>query len=155
MAAQGTFTLFNDFAEQLGEKLNDFESGGDTFKVQIIDNTKTAVKTDVNPVIGDYTAVSGGTYADQTLANQACTLSGNVATVTADDVTFAKDAASGPTTCYQAVLFNDGATKYCVGFIELTADSGVTPLSLKDAAIVLNWGSGTDKLFTITIPANA
>jgi hypothetical protein len=38
----------------------------------------------------------------------------------------------------------------CVGYIDLTPDGGTTPLSLRDAPIVFNWGNGTDEILKVT-----
>jgi hypothetical protein len=150
MAAQGTFTLFNDFALQLGEKIHQFPSGGENYKMALITNAKVAAATDADASLTDYTECSGGTYVAQALANQDFTLSGDTATMVCDDITFAKDAASGPTDCYQALVYLDDGPGYNgVGFVELTLDAGTTPLSLQDAAIVLSIGAGTSKLFEV------
>ncbi len=147
--------LFNDFAEQVGEKIHNFPSGGETYKAAIIDNAKVAVKTDADPVIGDYTEVSGGTYATKTHANQDYTLAAEIASFVVDVIVWAQDAANGPIDCYQVIIYLDGVAKNCVAFIDLTEDGGTTPLSLKAAPISLSFGSGTRVVFRAKIPANA
>ena len=82
MAAQGTFTLFDDFVLQLGEKIHDFPSGGEDYKMALINATKVAAATDADAKLADYTECSGGTYAAQALANQDFTLSADTATRT-------------------------------------------------------------------------
>jgi len=138
--------LFNDFARQIGLEIHNFVSGGEDYEAYIINNTKVAAATDATPDISDYTEVSGGTYAFKTLANQDFTLSGAIATFVADALLWAQDAGSGPEDCYQVVLVLDGAE--CFAFIDLTLDGGTTPLSLKAAPIGLNFGAGTDAIFT-------
>jgi hypothetical protein len=148
-------TYFNDFLRQESSGLHTFQSGGGTYKVRIIDDTTRAAYDDATPVITDYTEVSGGTYAEQTLANQDVDENDEILYIIADSTTFAQDAGAGPTDCFQAIVYLDSGTKPCVAFIELTLDGGTTPLSLQDAPIVLNWGSGTTRLFKKLIEANA
>lgn len=143
---QGTMVLFNDFALQIGEYIHNFPSGGEDYEAYIIDNTKVAAATDASPDVSDYTEVSGGTYVKKTLANQDYTLVAAIATFVADAITWAQDAASGPIDCYQVLIVLDGAQ--CMAFIDLTLDGGVTPLSLKAAPIGINFGSGTNAIFT-------
>lgn len=146
---QGTMVLFNDFALQIGEKIHEFPSGGEDYNAMIINNTKVAAATDANPKKADYTEVSGGTYAEITLANQDFTLSGAIATFVADALSWAQDAGSGPTDCYQVLIYLDDGPDYnAVAFIDLTLDGGTTPLSLQAAPIGVNFGSGTDAIFT-------
>lgn len=149
---QGTMQLFNDVALQVGEKIHNFPSGGETYKAMIINNTKVAAATDANAKKADYTEVSGGTYAEIALANQDFTLSGAIATFIADAIEFAKDAASGPTDCYQLLIYLDDGPDYnAVAFMDLTLDGGTTPLSLQDAAIGVNFGAGTGAILTAEV----
>jgi len=151
-------TLFDDFQKQLlSDAVVDhgFESGGEDYKVALITNAVRATKDDVDPELGDYTECSGGTYAAQAIANQDIDDNDDYYYAVADAVTFDKDAASGPTDCYQAILYVDDNPYPCVAFIELTLDAGTTPLSLQDAAIVLSFGSGTRRIFKMSIPENA
>lgn len=145
---QGTFTLFNEFGLEIGNKAFQFPTGGDTFKCCIINATKVPAATDANPVKTDYTEVSGGTYVAQTLANQDYTRSGVRSTFVCDPITFAQDAASGPVDCYYALFYENSSGK-CIGWVDLTADGGVTPLSLKAAAIGLNPGAGSNEVFYV------
>lgn len=145
---QGTMTLFNDFALQIGELIHDFVSGGEDYEAIIINATKVAAATDANPVKSDYTEVSGGTYSSIALANQDFTLSGAIATFVADALAWAQDAGSGPTDCYQVLFYRDNGSEECFAFMDLTLDGGVTPLSLKAAPIGVNFGSGTRAIFT-------
>ena len=147
---QGTMTVFNDVALQLGEKIHDFASGGEDYKAMIINATKVAAATDANAKKADYTEVSGGTYAEIALANQDFTLTGAIASFVADAINWAKDAASGPTDCYQVLIYLDDGPDYnAVAFMDLTLDGGTTPLSLKDAAIGVNFGAGTDEILQV------
>jgi len=152
---QGTFVLFNNVAKTIGDGDQDFQSGGEDYAVSLITNAVVAAATDADPELGDYTECSGGTYVKQALANQDNTLADEVSSFVADSVTFDQDAGSGPTDCYQAIVHIDDSPYKCVGFIDLTEDGGVTPLSLQDAPIVLNFGSGSRKLINVSIPANA
>ena len=140
--AQGTLTLFEEFKDQMGEALHDFQSGGETFKVGMITDAVVATAGDTTPVFGDYTEVSGTGYVagGEALANQDWSYSAGDAYFVADDVSWAYNAA-GPTDCFQAILYRSTGGK-AIGFIDLTADGGTTPLSLQDGPIVVAWGGG-------------
>lgn len=152
---QGSAVTFNDILLQMGKAEYDLPSGGDAFKVALITNAVVPLKTDATPELADYTECSGGTYAAQAVANQDYTLSANETDFVGDSVTFAQDAVSGPQDCYYAVLYKDTAPYKCLQFWDLTEDGGTTPLSLRDAPIVINFGSGTRSILTGSIPANA
>ena len=152
---QGEMVLFNDLALQIGEKIHEFPSGGEDYEAVIITNAKVAVATDASPILADYTEVSGGTYVKKALANQDFTLAAEIASFVADAIVWAQDAGAGPTDCYQVIIALDDGFHRCMAFIDLTEDGGTTPLSLQDAPIGLNFGSGTNVVFKAQIPANA
>lgn len=141
--AQGEFTLFEEFKDQMGNKIHDFQSGGDTFKLAMITDAVVAAAGDTTPVLGDYTEVSGTGYSagGETLANQDWSYSAGDAYFVADDVSWAQNGA-GPTDCFQALVYNDDEGDKAIGFVDLTADGGTTPLSLQDGPIVVAWGGG-------------
>jgi len=151
---QGTEVLFNDFAHGVLQGRYDFRSGGTDIEVMLITNAVVPLKTDTTPEKADYTECSGGTYSAQALANQDAVLAGTKANAVADDITFAQDAGAGPVDCYYAVAYDDDAPDPCLWFWDLTKDGGTTPLSLRDAPIILNLGAGTRQLFYTSIPAN-
>lgn len=137
---QGTMTLFKDFIRQMsGVEGHEFQSGGEDYLVRIINATKVAHEDDATPEAGDYTEVSGGTYAEIQIANQDWDYLDGDAYFVGDDPVWAQDGA-GPTDCYQAIYFLDDNPYPCIGYIDLTVDGGVTPLSLVDGPIGLVWG---------------
>ena len=140
--AQGTMTLFEEFKDQMGEALHDFQSGGDTFKVGMITNAVVATAGDVTPVFGDYTEVSGTGYSagGEAVANQDWSYVAGIAYYIGDDISWAQNGA-GPVDCYQAILYRSTGGK-AIAFIDLTADGGSTPLSMQDGPIVVAWGGG-------------
>lgn len=148
---QGTMQLFNDFALQMGEGDHDLPSGGEDYKAALITNAVVATAADAGPELADYTECSGGTYAAIALANQDFTLSGATATFIADAIEWAKDAVSGPTDCYQMIIYIDDGAYRCFAFMDLTLDGGTTPLSLQDAAIGVNFGAGTGAILTAEV----
>ncbi len=151
---QGSIVLFNAFSNTFGTGVFNFASGGNDFDVRLITDAVVAAKTDAAPVKGDYTECSGGTYILQELANIDFTQVVTLSNFVADSVTFNQDAVSGPQDCYQALLVDHDSPFEGIGFWDLTTDGGVTPLSLRDAPIVLNFGTGTRRIFYASIPAN-
>lgn len=141
--AQGDATLFDEFADQMGQKDQDFKSGGDVYKVLMITNGTVATAGDTTPTASDYTEVSGGTSytaGGETVANQDWDYASGSADFIGDDVGWVYDA-SGPTNCYQAIVNNTTADK-CIMFIDLTTDGGTTPLSLQDGPIDIKFTNG-------------
>ena len=150
--AQGTLTLFEEFADQIGEKEHDF--GVDTMKVALI--TTIPVATQATPTLATYTEVTGTNY---TAGGEAIEDPGGggvgtytevdgVATFDAANITWSQNAA-GPATIKAALLYNSThASDMAWGFIDMTAD-GSTPISLIDGDITITWhGSG---IFTVTV----
>lgn len=137
---QGEAKFFKDFIRQMGgDAQHEFQSGGEDYKVAIINNTTVATEDDLTPELADYTVVSGGTYADQAIANQDWDYGDGESYWEGDDIVFDQDA-SGPTDCYQAIVYQDDNPYPCLILIDLTPDGGVTPLSLQDGPIRLKWG---------------
>ena len=62
--ARGDFTVFEEFADQLGKELHNFSS--DTLKLAIIDNTVTPAAGDATPAWG---ATSGVDYDSYEVTN--------------------------------------------------------------------------------------
>ena len=62
--ARGDFTVFEEFADQLGKELHNFSS--DTLKLAIIDNTVTPAAGDATPAWG---ATSGIDYDSNEVTN--------------------------------------------------------------------------------------
>ena len=117
-----TFTFFQDFKEQLAKGNHNF--GTDTIKVRL---TNSAPNAATWTALSDVTAITGGSYADQT-STITVTESGGTATIggTGSDVTFT---ASGSdfTQCQYAVWYNDSmTTPVTKGLIGYVATGAVT-----------------------------
>lgn len=148
--AQGDMTLFDDFKDYMGDATFDFQSGGDQFKVGMITDAVVATAADAAPEFADYTEVSGGTSytaGGEVVANQDWSYSAGDAYYIGDDTNWVYDA-SGPTNCYQAILYHVSSDK-AICFVDLTPDGGSTPLSLQDGPILIAWGGASlpGKLF--------
>jgi hypothetical protein len=139
--AQGTLTLFDKTSISIGDGLFDLDQG--TWKVALITNGTVAAATDASPVLATYTQVSGGT--SYTAGGEAITVtwtrSGNTTTfkVTSGATTWTQDG-SGPTNIYQALVYCDSNTNDdCIGFMDMTADGGTTPISLQAGDVTITW----------------
>jgi len=150
--AAGDITLFEEFAEQIGEEKHDFEN--DTLKLALIDNVVTPTASDATPQWGagsgvDYddneVSTAGGYTANgETLANVAFDEAAGVATLDADDVVLAQNG-SGFTDAYWGIIYNDSATnKDCIGFVELDG-----PVSEQAGQVAIRWNASG--ILTVTV----
>lgn len=125
--ARGDLTIFNEFVEDVGEEVHDFEN--DTLKLALIDNTITPAQDTASPrwaasssqdYDGNEVSAAGNYVANGlTLANVTYTRSTVTATLDADNVSIAQDG-SGFTDAYWGIIYNDSATnKNAIAFIEL------------------------------------
>jgi len=131
--ATGDVTVFNEFVEDLGEEVHDFEN--DTLKLAIIDTTVTPTQDTATPQWGagssqDYDAnevsTAGGYTANgETLTTVTFDRSTTTVTLDADDVSLSQDA-GGFTDGAWGILYNDSAAnKNCIAFVELDAAGGL------------------------------
>jgi hypothetical protein len=140
--AQGTFTPFEEatLAILRGDK---HDLVNDTIKVAIITNATVAAADDTTPTLSDYTEVSGTNYTagGETVGSKTFTEAAGVAKFDGADVGWTQHA-SGFVNGYQAILYNDTeATDAALGFMDLTADGGSTPVSLQAGDIDITWGA--------------
>ena len=131
-----TFTFFQDFKEQLAKGNHNF--GTDVIKVRL---TNSAPNVATWTALADVTAITGGSYADQT-SSISVTETGGTATIggTGSDVTFT---ASGSdfTACSYAVWYNDSmTTPVTKGLIGYVATGAVTVTN--GNSLLLDVGSG-------------
>lgn len=147
--AQGTLTVFEAFAETIGDGSHDLDN--DTFKVMLISNqvggTPTIAADDLTPDSGDYTEVVGTNYAPGGggTAGAALTVTYSQTggacpfTVTSGTITWTQHAA-GPTDIRTALLYNTthAGGNDAIAFIDMTAN-GVDPVSLVDGNITLTF----------------
>lgn len=148
--AQGTFTLFEEFAKTLGDGSHDFDSN--TFSVILI--TTLPVATTATPDRADFTEVAnGGGYTTGGIALTGVTFT-EAAGVATFDATLNPSwtaAAGSPTNIVGALLVNDthAGTNDAIGFIDMTTDGGITPISLVAGNITITWNASG--IFTITV----
>ena len=161
--AQGTLTLFNEYAESIADGRIDLDT--DTFKAAIVTlqvgGTPSIAATDAVPCwgAGGSTNLSssevtpGGGYSAGGVALTSVTWAQTtgVGKFDAADFGWTSSASGDPATCKTLVIYDDTATnKDAVGFMDLTAD-GTTAISLLagDISITVN-ASG---IFTVTVNA--
>jgi len=145
--AQGDCKFFNQFWEDVGNKLHDLSA--DTFHLGIVDNTTIPLATIADPRWGiggstDFSAnevTPGGNYAANGPSisvvitdNWVRALSVN--TIDFDDVSIAVNAAN-PTGAYWGIIYNTtDAGKRAVGFIELGG-----PIDMTAGSFSIVWNS--------------
>ena len=145
--ATGDFTLFEEFADQIGEEGHKFDT--DTLKVGLVDNTLTPLANIATPTWSDFSANevgTGGGYVANglTLASVTWTEAGGVATLDAADISLSQDA-GGFTDAYWAILYNDtNGTDMAIGFLELGG-----PVSEVAGPVAINWNASG--ILTVTV----
>ena len=149
--SQGTLLTFEEFAKYIGDTSHDLSN--DSFFVMLVDNTLVPTVALSSPDSSDFTEVSGPGYSANGISlTTTWTEVGGVSSfkVTNSPISWVQNA-SGPTNVYYAIIYNfshSGSTD-AVGFIDMTADGGITPLSLQNADIVINFNAnGIFKLST-------
>lgn len=141
--AQGDVTLFNEFKEDVGQKIHNLSS--DTFKLGLVTNAVTPAASTSDPRwgAGGSTDLSssqvtpGGNYATggPALASSSWSETSGTVTFDATDVSIAQDAAN-PNNARWAVIYNDtSAGKEALAFVDL---GGVTDLTAGNLAITWN-----------------
>ena len=147
--AQGDFTLFEEFALNLGDGSHDLDS--DTLSLILITTLPTAAQA--TPDRADFTEVTaGGGYTAGGIAlTKTYTEAAGVATFDASTNPSWTAAAGSPTNIVAGLLVNDthAGTNDAVGFIDMTTDAGTTPISLVAGDITVTWNASG--IFTVTI----
>ena len=135
--AQGTAALFNEYSEELARGTHAW--GTHTFTIALI--TTLPVATQATPTLSDFTVVTGGSYAN---VNATVAISRTLAQTTIDitnNPTWAQDG-SGPTNIRAALIYNNtDASDKAVGFIDMTTDSGTTPVSMQAGDVSLTFNA--------------
>lgn len=146
--ARGDFTVFEEFAVQLGQELHNFAS--DTLKLGLIDNTAAPTAADATPAWADYSANevgTGGGYPANgiSLSGVTWTEAGGVATLDDTGNISLSQNASGFTDAYWGILYNDTAAgDQAIGFLDLGG-----PVSEVTGPIAITWAAGG--IVTITV----
>lgn len=142
--AQGSFVAFEEFRLNIGNGAHNLAS--DAFSILLTSSTPTAA--DLTPDSADYAEVSGSGYtAGGGTATVTYTEAGGTATFAlASPVAWTQNGA-GPSNIRYGIVYNTthAGTNDAVGFIDMTADAGTTPISLINGNITI--GAGT--LFTL------
>jgi len=108
------WVIFDKFLEKQedGNAIN-LDSGGDTLKCMLVDDTRAPVEaTDEfigNTINANEVSGTGYTAGGATLANQSIALSGGTVTFDADDITWSQNAA-GFTDARYAIIYKDTGT---------------------------------------------
>lgn len=159
--AQGTLTLFNEFAESVADGRIDLDTH--TFKVALVTlqagGTPTIAATDAVPCWGaggttnlatsEVAAGGGYTAGGIALTSVTWAQTSGVGTFDAADVLWTSAASGDPATIKVAVVYSDTATnKDAVGFIDMTTD-GTTAISLLTGNVGINWNASG--LFALTV----
>jgi len=141
--AQGDLTLFNEFRSQVLTGEHDLNAT-DTIKVALISNSTVPTASTTTPVLADFTEVSGTNYTagGATIGTPVVSnVSGATYKFDGDNVSWTQNAA-GPTNIYYAILYNDShVSDMAFAFIDMTVDSGTTPISLAAGNISINWNA--------------
>ena len=141
--AQGDFTLFNEFSEQLLIGEHDLNAT-DTVKVALVTNATVPSASTTTPTLADFTEVTGTNYTagGATISTPVVSnVSGSTYKFDGDNVSWTQNAA-GPTDVYYGIVYNDAqASDMAIGFIDMTTDGGTTPISLAAGNIAINWNA--------------
>ena len=132
--AAGDITLFNEFKEDVGQKIHNLSS--DTFKIALVTNAVTPAAGTSDPRWGaggstnlsTYEVTPGGNYSagGATLSSSTWSETAGTATFDASDVTIAQNA-SNPNNARWAIIYNDTSSgKEALAFVDL---GGVTDLT--------------------------
>ena len=145
--ARGTVTLFNEAMKDFGAGIHTLPT--DDLKLAVIDATITPSADDTSPTWSDYSTneVSGTGYTagGESLTTKTWTMEAGIATLKADDVNWAMNAA-GPQDGYWGILYNGGAASdQALGFIELDG-----PLDMQAGPWDIEWSGGV----AMELPAN-
>lgn len=141
--AAGDITLFNEFKEDVGQKIHNLSS--DTFKLGLVTNAVTPAASTSDPRWGagggtnlsSSQVTPGGNYSSggPTLASSTWSETSGTATFDAADVSIAQNA-SNPNNARWGIIYNDtSAGKEAVAFVDL---GGVTDLSAGAFSITWN-----------------
>lgn len=148
--AQGDLSLFNEFSLELGSATHNLAAGGNTVRVALITALPTVTQT--TPTLADFTEVTGAGYTAGGVdigTNQTLTVvSGSTYRYDSTTNPSWSQNGSGPTNIVAGLIYNDtdGSDK-AIGFVDLTTDGGVTPVSLQAGNVSITWNASG--LFTI------
>ena len=143
--AQGSVIVFNEFKQNISS--GDIDLSADNINISLISNSSLDGST-ASPDSGDFTQVTGGTYAEKTSVSKTWTETGGTATFALGANQVWSQDASGPTDIRYALVYSasHAGTEDAICLIDMTTGGdGTTAISLQDGDITIN--SGT--LFTL------
>ena len=148
--AQGDLSLFDEFSLEAVSATHNLASGGNTVRVALI--TTLPVITQTTPTLSDFTEVTGSGYTaggEEISTNQSITqVSGPTYRYDSTTNPSWSQNGSGPTNVIAALIYNDtDASDKAIGFVDMTTDNGVTPISLQAGNISITWNASG--IFTI------
>lgn len=137
--ARGDTSAFHKWKDDLYNGIYDITS--DTLKWTLV--TSLPVETQTTPTLSDFTEVAGsGFTAGGQAAVITTTESGGVKTLSmTNSIVWSKND-SGPTNIMAAILYNSTKADQAMLFIDMSSDSGVTPVSLQNGQISISPPAG-------------
>jgi len=146
--ARGDFSIFEEFAENVGGGDHDFAN--DTLKLGLIDSTAAPTDADGTPTWGDYSAnevsaAAGYTAGGATLSSSSWTEASGVGTLDSTaNITWSQNA-SGFNDAYYGILYNSThASSAAVGWLDMGG-----PVSQQAGDVSVTWSSSG--ILTITV----
>ena len=146
--AQGTTVVFNEAIQNISG-LIDLSNGSD-FKCMLI--TTLPIAAALTPDSADFTEIAAGeSYVSGGIALTTTWTEGAGVTTfdTTTPITWAKDAAGADNAMAALIYSTTAVGEDAVAFIDLSTDSGVTPLSLQTGAITVTVNASG--LFSIAV----
>lgn len=147
--ARGDFTVFEEFAAQLGGENHNFSS--DTLKLGLVNNTITPAAAATTPTWSDFSAnevSTAGGYVANGISLTGVTYSEAAGVGTLDDtgnISLAQNA-SGFTDAYWGILYNStNAGGMAIGFLDLGG-----PVSEQAGPVAINWNASGILTITVT-----
>lgn len=149
--AQNDLTMFEDFAQDLGDEKHNL--GVDIIKVALIDNTLQPLANIATPTWSDYSVnemVTGNGYTTggEEIVSDVWEKNGTLWRLDGDNVGWIQNGL-GFTTCHWAIVYNT-ISGSAICFIQMgTGIPGSTsPISLQAGDININWHA--DGIFTVS-----
>jgi hypothetical protein len=134
--ATGDLTVFEEFANDLGEKVHNLDS--DTLKFGIINNTSAPTAADATPAWGDYSANqigTGGGYTEPVTLTSSWAEAGGVGTLQCNSFTISQNASGQGSVTAWGILYNEtAASDQAIAFVEL----GTIDITAGDLVIKFN-----------------
>ena len=146
--AKGDFTGFEEFALALG--LGDNNLNTDSFSVILINSLPSADQA--TPNAADFTeCTAGGSYSTGGIALATSHVeAAGVGTFDSTVNPLWAAQAGGPTDIVAALVINTTQSDSAIGYIDLTTDAGVTPVSLVDGPVSVTWHASGLVSFTLS-----